>query len=483
VTRAHHSIGWAAALLISACSGSLSLRAQTPQGAPPASGQTTPDQPAVAPQPREREPQQAQPQPPGSEVRPERPYRGLFAGSNGAPQPLGFSLLLDGYTGWDSNVLASQPGGGVNQFAGVNGRFVGGSGALNYLWTRRDSLFAGSAFADIRSYPTLDVPAFQSYSGFLNWQSPLGRRFRVDLRQDAMHSSFYQLFGAPRADLAPSGQPITAPASPDQGLSDSTTFGFTTAARLTQTLSGKSSLEYGYIRRQTHYESDGHDFLMNRGDITFRHGMTRAATLRLGYGYEKADYGSGLPLEIQNIDVGLDYSKPLGFSRRTRVGFSIGSSVLTRASLNFYRVGGRADLTHEIGRTWEIVGSYARGVQLTDLSPQPFYSDTLTAHANGMAARRLELTFDARYTTGQLTLSSAGHGLEMYGASSTVQWALTRLLALYGTYGFYHHSIPPGVVVPVDMARNVDRHSVRGGVRLWVPISTRRERGNPSGIR
>ncbi len=423
------------------------------------------------------------PQPPGAEVRPERPYRGMFGGSDGAAQPVGFTALFDGYGGWDTNVLASQPGGGANQFAGVAGRFVGGSAALNYLWTRGDSLLAASGFADLRKYPALDVPLFQSYSGFVNWQFPIGSRFRIDLRQDGLHSSFYQLAFSRRTDLAPSEQPITRPPSMDQGLSGSATYGFETAARVTQTLTSRSTLEYGYMRRQTHYSFDGHDFLANRGDVTFRRGMTRYMTLRLGYGYEKANYGTLVSTEIQNIDAGFDYSRPLSFSRRTRVGFSLGTSVMTRAHVNFYRMAGTANVTHEIGRTWAVEGTYERGMQLTDLSPQPFYADMVTAHVGGMAARRIELTFDAVYSTGELTLGTRGTGLRMYSAVPMLQYALTHLVALYGTYGFYHHSVAQGVVVPGDLAREIDRHSVRGGVRLWVPISTRRQRGNLSGIR
>jgi opacity protein-like surface antigen len=471
------------ALLALAAAGASRAAAQpvpAGQGAPaqPAQEQPAQEQPAVP-----RQPAQPDPQPPGTEARPERPYRGIFAGANGALQPPGLSLLLDGYGGRDTNVLASQHGGGQNPFAGVAGEFVGGSAALNYLWTRRQSLFAANAFADVRDYPKLDVPMFQSYSGSVNGQFPLGSRFTVDLRQDVMHSSFYQLDFGPRAGVAPSEQPVARPASSDRGLSESATYGFVSAASVTQTLSPRSTLEYSYTRRQTHYERDGHEFLMNRGDVAFRRGMTRYATLRLGYGYQKADYGSAVPTEIQNIDVGVDYARPLSFSRRTRVGFSIGSSVLTRESVNFYRVGGTADVTHEIGRTWALVGAYQRGLQVTDIVPQPLYTDTVTASATGMASRRLDLSFDARYSTGQLTLSSHGRGIQTYGASSTLEYALSERLALYGTYAFYHYSIGQRVDVPIDVPRDVDRHSVRGGVRLWVPLLTHRERGNASGLR
>lgn len=460
--------------------GSEPARAQSASPLPGASPERAQEQPAVPAQPAQPEPQ---PQPPGSDARPERPYRGMFAGAEGALQPPGLSLLLDGYGGRDTNVLATQHGGGTNPFAGVAGAFVGGSAGLNYLWTRRQSLFAAIASADIRDYPSMDVPLFQSYSASVNGQFGIGTRLTVDLRQDATHSSFYRLDFGPRTGLAPSEQPAARPASSDQSLSASATYGFVSAASVTQTLSSRSTLEYGYARRQTHYDTDGHDFLMNRGDITFRRNMTRYMTLRLGYGYQRADYGSGLPTTIQDIDAGFDYSRPLSFSRRTRVGFSVGSSVLTRDRVNFYRFGGTADLTHEIGRTWVVAGQYERGLQLTDLTPQPLNTDAVTATASGMAGRRLDLSFDARYSTGQLTLSSRGRGLETYGASATMEYALTTRLAVYTSYAFYHYSIGQALPVAVDVPRDVDRHSVRGGVRLWVPLLTSRARGNASGLR
>jgi hypothetical protein len=468
---------WAAALAFST-SAAASVAAQSaPATGPGAGQQPASEQPAVP-----QAPSQPQPQPPGSESRPERPYRGVFGGAEGAMQPEGLSLLLDGYGGRDSNVLASQRGGSNNPFAGVAGQYVGGSAALNYLWTRRQSLFAATASGDIRKYPTLDVPLFQSYAASVNGQFAMGRRFTVDLRQDATHSSFYQLGFAPRAGASPSEQPVTLPPSADQGLSGSASSGFVSAATLTQTLDSRSTLEYSYVRRQTHYESDGRDFLLNRGNVAFRRGLTRYSTLRLGYGYQQADYGFTDPIVIQDIDVGIDYARPLSFSRRTRVGFSIGSSVLTRESVNFYRVGGTADITHEIGRTWSLVGAYVRGMQFTEVIPEPIYTDAVTARANGLAGRRLELSLDAHYSTGQLTIDRRGSGLRTYGASPMVQWALTERLALYGTYAFYHYAFGEGVTVPADLRRDVDRHSIRGGVRLWVPLLTHRQRGD-SGLR
>src|SRR5204862_2967615 len=107
------------------------------------------------------------------------------------------------------------------------------------------------------------------------------------------------------------------------------------------------------------------------GGIYQRH-ISRDATLHLGYVYQEGQFGvqaQARPAAVHNIDAGLDYHRALSFSRRTKIDFATGSTIvnlpaaegLTSSQLQ-YRVTGTAGLTRDMGRTWRARLGYNRGV-------------------------------------------------------------------------------------------------------------------------
>ena len=65
----------------------------------------------------------------------------------------------------------------------------------------------------------------------------------------------------------------------------------------------------------------------------YRHGLSRYATLRLGYIYRKGAYGFTRidgPSVVHDIDIGIDYARALSFSRRTTLTFGWARARSTR---------------------------------------------------------------------------------------------------------------------------------------------------------
>ena len=82
--------------------------------------------------------------------------------------------------------------------------------------------------------------------------------------------------------------------------------------------------------------------------------------------------GRTLPTAIHDIDVGVDYARPLSLTRRTTLDFGTGSSVVTMPTLDLGQEAGATEtqvrfvgdvgVTHEMGRTWRLRLGYNRGV-------------------------------------------------------------------------------------------------------------------------
>ncbi len=53
---------------------------------------------------------------------------------------------------------------------------------------------------------------------------------------------------------------------------------------------------------------------------------------------------------------------------------------------------------------------------------------------------------------------------------ASAQFALTRWGALFANYGFYHYLFDQSVTLPPALAQGQDRHSVSGGLNLWLPL-------------
>ena len=115
------------------------------------------------------------------------------------------------------------------------------------------------------------------------------------------------------------------------------------------------------------------------------------------------------------IDVGADagYGRSYALTRRTTFSFSTNSGVFvgrepaTAATDDSFDpqtrlfVGGSADLTHTMGRSWVASTGYRRGVSYEVGFDQPLLSDTALASLSGLITPRLDFNASAFYTVWQ----------------------------------------------------------------------------------
>ncbi len=207
--------------------------------------------------------------------------------------------------------------------------------------------------------------------------------------------------------------------------------------------------------------------------------ISRHAMFVLGYGVRGTDRAgsTGDPEILHNINGGVNYGRALSFSRRTSLSFTTGSAVAvidrddgtsndrrTRAFLT-----GNAALTHELGRTWTATLSYTRALRTWDEFRQLYFTQAVNAQVGGLLSRRMSLTGGASWADS--SLQNQGGGTHRgYSASVRTQYALSRFLALYAQYVYYHYRFSDVIVIDARIPRELDRQGVRVGLTTSIPL-------------
>ncbi len=415
---------------------------------------------------------------------PPRPYRGLFGGGADVTQP-GLRLVLSGAGGHDSNLLATQQGGAGSTSAllqrGFSGQFGEGSSTLTYLRQRGDTSFTVGGSSTGRLYPQLDRPTTQSHFATAQLDFRIGRRWAVSLGQSAHYASFYHLEAVPTGVGSFAQPPSLAPpvaVSPDAGVGSNGTHGYDSNVNLTQFFGPRNTVAYHYMRRKSDTGFANRRLNSWGAGALYQRGMTRYSALRVGYSYVEGRY-QGAPVAtrtpLHDVDTGIDYARPLSFSRRTTVGFSGGMLMFNRDNAMLYRFQGASNIAHEFGRTWNLDLAYNRGAQLVDVLDAPVFSDTVTGHLGGfLGGGRLELSIDGDYSNGQLSYSANRNDMVSYSGSGRLEYALNDRWMMYGAYTYYSYDFGANVTLPAELLPAVARHSARVGFSVWFPLTTQR---------
>jgi hypothetical protein len=324
-----------------------------------------------------------------------------------------------------------------------------------------------------------DFTSIYHQAGLL-FAAPIGPRVTLHGGPFAEYSPRYSLRSFPGLpDFNPTpGLSISGPmttAGPDfdytSVLRDTQRYGASIGTNLHITNRATIGLDYGYA----HTASEGlTDRQVRAAGAHAGFKLTRDAWFTAGYSRQTSWYDGMEPhtTSTGNIDIGAYFEKPLSLTRRTRLKFGTGAAS-TGHNRNFLglRAVGSASLVHQIGRTWSIGADYARGLGYIEGFTEPVFSDSAGAGFGGLLSRRVELSAGTRYFTGTVSTSAAGRAFDTYGAWARIRTGLTRTLAAYAEYRFYHYEFTDAAIRPLGMPANFQRNSVRVGLNLWVPLS------------
>jgi hypothetical protein len=227
------------------------------------------------------------------------------------------------------------------------------------------------------------------------------------------------------------------------------------------------------------------DFMAQHPDLTvvnlggrFIHGLTRNASLNLGYVQNEGEWpGPGESTHIirnHNFDFGINYDRPLSVSRRTKVSFGFGSATLDDGARTYFNVRGHASLNHEISRTWNASLSYRRGFSFIPGLLEPAFADSFGFDVGGGMSRRLFVDGSGGYSKGDVGLGEIGRGYDSYVARGRAQYLLWPWLSAYGEYFFYHYRFTDVAAIPSTLASRLNRRGARLGAEFVVPLISQR---------
>ena len=415
-------------------------------------------------------------QPPSNEPAPaqvRRPFRGIFGAPADPSSKQSLDLSASVFGAYDDDVFADQVGTLATSDPGVRQSGVYGGLTAGLAYMRRGDRASLGLTGDFGLNKYEDRDPLSTYRAGADVGVQVARRTSLSVSSAVVYSPEFRLgvFADP-ASLTGSLDPFTT-VLPDFNLYSLAAYRTSAAASLKQSIGAGSSLDFFYSVSHVDYVSDPFDYRSQTAGFRYLHRLSRNVSARLGYAYSGADYRQLLglrPYRIHNIDAGIDYGRALSFSRRTHFSFSTGSAVVaadTEPIGNggtdlFYRVIGSADLTHETGRTWTTRLSYRRGIDFHEGFRDPFLSDAVSAGLNGFIARRLKFSSGADYAFGKVGVTGDS-GYSSASANAGLEFALSRVVALFGRYVYYRYEFDRQVALDPRLARSFDRQGCGSG--------------------
>ena len=97
-------------------------------------------------------------------------------------------------------------------------------------------------------------------------------------------------------------------------------------------------------------------------------------------------------------------------------------------------------------------------------------SSNVVISLNGAVARRIRLALSASYMASTAIAGNAQSDTTAIGGNMSLRYGVNRWFATFATYSYYHHRLESGLPIATGLPPLYDRHSVRGGITLWLPL-------------
>lgn len=400
----------------------------------------------------------------------------VFGGAAQEEQQGGLDALVELFQAYDDNVLAGQGGGSPTQPVAetASGMYSGVGVAAQYNRLGDGANFRSWVNSAVRYYPDFKDLFAASHQVGVNLSHPLSRRVTLQIGSVGFYSPRYSMRLFPDSDsdreTVASDQTISAGSDIDFAVVRGTYFRYAGDTSLTFILSNLSNVSVRYGISKTEFDDLPEDLEVQTAGIRFIHRFTKNASLRLGYLRQEGNYVTTDRQLVENLTLGVDYSKPLSRSRRTVVHFSSGSVAAEDGNGRRFQATGSATLAHHIGRTWIARVDYNRGMRHIEGFDRPIFSDSASMTLGGLATRRIETYLSGAYFTGTVGLRGNAPRFESYAAFARMRTAVTKTLAAYLEYRFYHYRFDAAADRPLGVPRAFDRNGARIGLSLFVPL-------------
>jgi hypothetical protein len=350
--------------------------------------------------------------------------------------------------------------------------FSGVDASLSYSQQGHDKAFSALAGSNVRYYSISPEVLPLNYFGGLSFSSALGKRVSFHASESVSYSPFYSFgnFATPMLDTTV----LTAPQT-DHNIVRLDTISSSSSAGLSWMMSERSSVSFGGGFDDVSTSTSAYQIRTETATGTYAYRKTKYLSLRAGYGYHRSGAGipNGIDFTSQDFNGGVSYRRPLSFSRRTMVGFDVGSSMLTAGLARSFYLTGNASLMHQISQTWAGSFGYSRSVTKIGGLATPFIADSLSAGAGGMITKHFGLNASAGYSHGAATLG-LDNAYNSINGSARIHYDLTRYVPIYVEYVYYDYQFKESIGLAPGFPVHLRRSGLRTGLSYTLPLVGRR---------
>jgi hypothetical protein len=418
-----------------------------------------------------------------SAAQPAAPYRPIFGAASGSTtNGTVLDVRLDVAEAYDSNVLGDRGGVPVSPLT-VSGLYTSASPEFDFAHRskRLQVVFAGGS--TFRRYPSLGTVEATTHHAVAGFNAEVTSRTTLSVTETVTYAPayLYRLFTS-ATPLAPD---VLAPATSNYSVDDQRSYAYATAMGATHSLTRRASFSLMGETRRTNYvlHLPGYVDLRSYGvGGSFAYSLNRATKARISYTYHDATYSPTLhPLE-HDLEVGVEYHRPLSPTRAAILTANVGPRLLTAQTSSSgllptnsgyaYRLTGDGSVDYQVARTWHVAANYRRGLMFLETLPGPVFTDGIAASTRGFLNRRLEAIVSSGYSRGQLEFAKSVGSLTTYTGDVRFQVGLSRIAAIYAEYLLYYYDLSQEINLASGLPHHLNRNGVRVGLNLWAPVGT-----------
>jgi hypothetical protein len=413
----------------------------------------------------------------------ERPVRASERTESNVWRRLTFGVTTLG--SWDDNVTADQvvvdpsfpSQSGYTGFADTSLRFEQGKGSQS---------FSASGHGYVNAFRNVGLTPHYGSDAQAQFVGSLGRRHRIEARQDFRDEPFYTIGG-----FSGLRQAVEVGPSPDSnplnGVEKRRSWAAMSRIGLASQWSPRNGLgvAYGYAARD--FRDHVGDTRAHNVSLSYNRNVGRRSMLKFNYEYTDAEFrepAGPIPSETHLADAGVNLERRFSPTRRIVVFFGGGAvqfrSVdrLTRESYEVLGPSGFGTIRLDWARSWSVSVDYRRSVgTLEGMSAQAFTTDAAMAQLGGFVSRRVEATFAVGYSEGKYDRQSASFGT--YTGTSQMRFVLTRDWSALISHSYNQYSLRNVDLLFASLPQRFDRNAVRVGLTLNFPVINPREPKRP----
>jgi hypothetical protein len=380
-------------------------------------------------------------------------------------QPPHTVILTTSFFGGSSDPLNGSTASGLI----VDGPYADADLGLSYLRRKGRASFGLNGRSVLRR-TEIDLMPMLAQGGFEFAVAGLRQQFRAS--ETIGRTPNYQ-FGN-TTEMPPMSLGETAQAHGDLANADLEALASTTDIEWNRSLGQRFAFSTEYYRRQTMFAGQPElDMTMQRAGATLTRRMTRFVALKSGYTHRIARTAAGVePTRGHDLDLGVDYSRPLSMSGRTLVSFATGSSITPQDDALEVRMTGDAAVTRMIGRTWNARTSFNRSVNMLEGFADPVLANTFNASLGGSLQRRVSVSSWTSLSTGEVGLTGEdGNGYSNWSAGAGLSILIGHRGSIEAHYFYVGDEFEENVQLPPGLSHQArERQGVRIGFTWRGPL-------------